>query len=221
MIDHFKLLMRQAVYTGLDLVFPPYCVYCGRVGSLICPRCLTTISTSEPRDFPLLDHIWIAGKYEGAIRDAVHALKYGGVQRAAEPLGDLLAEAISRQGPCIDVIAGVPLAAGRLQERGYNQAALIARRVAERLGVADVPDALARIKATASQVDLSAAERRENVKGAFAAEARRVRGKRILVIDDVLTTGSTMSACAEALRMAGAAQVFGGAIGGAGYGTDR
>ena len=221
MVGQFKLLARQAVYMGLDLIFPPYCVHCGRVGSLFCPRCIATISASEPRHLSQLDQIWVVGQYEGAVRDAVHALKYDGVQRAAEPLGDLLAETLANSGQQIDLVAGIPLGAGRLRERGYNQAALIARRVAERIGVPEVPDAVTRTRDTLSQVELSATERRENVKGAFRAEPDHVKGRQVLIIDDVLTTGSTMSACAEALRLAGAAQVFGGAIGGAGHGTDR
>lgn len=221
MVDQFKLLARHAAYAGLDLVFPPYCVHCGRVGSLLCPRCVASISASEPRYLPQLDQIWVVGHYEGAVRDAIHALKYEGVKRIAEPLGDLLAGAVTGTGRNIDLVIGVPLASERLRERGYNQAALIARRVAERIGLPEAPDAVTRIRNTVSQVELSAAERRENVKGAFRADPERVKGRQVLIIDDVLTTGSTLSACAEALRLAGASQVFGGAIGGAGHGMDR
>ncbi|HML20052.1 MAG TPA: ComF family protein [Aggregatilinea sp.] len=161
------------------------------------------------------------GHFDGAVRDAVHALKYDGMRRVAEPLGDLLAGLIEDSGQVPDLVVGIPLSSQRLAERGYNQAGLIAHRVAERLGVPDELEAVTRVKNTASQVDLSAAERQENVKDAFRAEPGQVAGRRVLVIDDVLTTGSTMSACAEALRLAGASQIFGGAIGGAGHGMDR
>ncbi len=221
MVDQVKLLVRQAVFVGLDLVFPPYCVHCGRVGSLLCPRCVASIAPSEPRHLPEFEQIWVVGHFDGAVRDAVHALKYDGMRRVAEPLGDLLAGLIEDSGQVPDLVVGIPLSSQRLAERGYNQAGLIAHRVAERLGVPDELEAVTRVKNTASQVDLSAAERQENVKDAFRAEPGQVAGRRVLVIDDVLTTGSTMSACAEALRLAGASQIFGGAIGGAGHGMDR
>jgi ComF family protein len=109
----------------------------------------------------------------------------------------------------IDVIVPVPLGVARQKERGYNQAALIARPVALETGWAYRPKALSRVRETKTQVGLSIEERRMNVGGAFKAEGEGVAGKNVLLIDDVLTTGSTMEACAAALIEAGAAKVFG------------
>jgi ComF family protein len=100
----------------------------------------------------------------------------------------------------------VPLARARERERGFNQATLLAERVGERVGVRVRPGWLARLRATASQSDLSAAERRANVAGAFVA-APAVAGRYVVVIDDVLTTGATLGECARALRSAGARHV--------------
>jgi ComF family protein len=109
----------------------------------------------------------------------------------------------------IDVIIPVPLGVARQKERGYNQAALIARPVALGTGRSYRPKALSRVRETKTQVGLSIEERRKNVGGAFKAERQRVVDKNVLLIDDVLTTGSTMEACAAALIEAGAGKVYG------------
>jgi ComF family protein len=127
-------------------------------------------------------------------------------------LGDALAAQLTGYvvslGWPLDVIVPVPLGGKRLRERGYNQTALIARPLALALGLDYRPVALRRTRETSSQVGLSALERRENVRDAFWADAKLVRGKTILVLDDVATTGSTLSSCAEALFSAGAKDVF-------------
>ncbi len=220
-MNQIKLLMRQAWVVGLDLVFPPVCVHCERVGSLLCPHCVAAIRPAAPRTLPGIDGIWLAGQYEEAIRDAVHALKYHGQTRLGPVLGDLLADAFAGAVPEVDLVVGVPLSEQRLRERGYNQAKLIAQRISERLAIPEEPTALRRIKQTQSQVELNADERRRNVAGAFAADPPVVRGKSVLVIDDVLTTGATMTACMTALRAAGAVHVYVAAVGGAGCGQDR
>jgi ComF family protein len=133
----------------------------------------------------------------------------------AEPLGRLIGEMVQREGWSVDVVSAVPLHESRLRQRGYNQAALLARQVAQIQKWTFAPNALRRVRETASQVDLNAQERRANVDGAFAAEPVFCDGKRVLVIDDVLTTGSTLSACADALRAAGATQVYGATVAGA------
>jgi ComF family protein len=108
----------------------------------------------------------------------------------------------------LDVLAPIPLGRKRLQERGYNQVDLIARPLSLALGLEYRPRALKRKRETVSQVGLSAAERRENMQDAFLADPRFVRGKVVLVVDDVATTGSTLSSCAEALHQSGAADVY-------------
>ncbi|NOY97766.1 MAG: ComF family protein [Chloroflexi bacterium] len=108
----------------------------------------------------------------------------------------------------VDAVIPVPLGKKRFRERGYNQVGLIAHPLALALGWNYAPRALTRVRETASQVGLSAGERRENVRGAFAADVRRVRDRRVLVMDDVATTGATLAACAQALLDGGAREVF-------------
>lgn len=213
----FKLLARKAAIVAVDLVFPPHCVGCDRVGSFLCARCLSSITPADDRTVPSYDEIGACAQYEGGIRAAIHAFKYERQVRMVEPLGDLLVRMVRDAEWPIDLVAAVPLHSTRLQERGYNQAGLLGRYLAESTGVAYEPEALRRVRATESQVNLTMRERQANVAGAFAADVGIVRGKRVCVIDDVLTTGATLGACAEALRAAGAAQVFGAAVAGAVY----
>jgi ComF family protein len=143
-------------------------------------------------------------RYEGVGKEIVHALKYRGyttvVGRLAAPL---LAEAVEEPGAFAAVVP-VPLHRARLRRRGFNQAALLARGLADSVNT-PVSDTLQVVRSTRDQVELSAAERRQNVVGAFSAKTR-TRG-RLLLVDDVFTTGATTSACAAALLDAGAAEV--------------
>jgi ComF family protein len=140
-------------------------------------------------------------------RDAIHALKFRGRRALARPLAKLIVE---QWGAALDAdvaaLVPVPLARGRQAERGFNQAALLAERLAAALGVPARPRWLARVRATAPQSDLGAAERRANVRGAFVAHPA-VAGRHVVVVDDVLTTGATVAECARALKAAGAARV--------------
>lgn len=147
---------------------------------------------------------------DGPARKLVHALKYGDRLELAGPLGrwmaragaDLLAEA--------DVLVPVPLHRARLWRRQFNQAALLAREIARGSGLPWDAEALERAKATASQVGMTRRQRAENVQGAFAVRAEgaaRLAGRRVLLVDDVLTTGATLNAAARALLRAGAAGV--------------
>lgn len=151
-----------------------------------------------------------AGPYEGALKEAVLKFKYGGERHLAAGLAGLMARA-ARGLPLenIDRVVPVPMAAGRLRQRGYNQAELLAREVAGLLGLAVDGRALVKVRETPAQAGLNREERLANLAGAFWAREGRVRGRGILLVDDVVTTGSTMTAAAGALAGAGAAGVWG------------
>jgi ComF family protein len=210
-----KLLARQVITAGLDLVFPPLCVNCERVGSFLCPHCVATARRASERTIAGLDGVQVWGDFEGAVRTALHAFKYDGQTRLAEPLGALVVDGLANTNWRIDVVTAVPLHESRLHERGYNQAALLAQVIASARGWLFAPAAVRRIRQTASQVNLNAQERHLNVEAAFSAELPVVDGLCVLVIDDVLTTGSTLLACADALRNAGAVRVYGATVAGA------
>jgi ComF family protein len=193
-------------WTRVRFISEPLCDGCGAPFEYAmadrCPACL-----ASPKAFARARSAVI---YDEASRDLILRFKHadrtdlaglfvGWINRAAD---DLLSEA--------DAVAPVPLHPGRLLSRRYNQAAEIARPLARRRGLAYLPDGLHRRKASESQAGKSASGRRRNVAGAFAVPERarsRIAGRRILLIDDVLTTGATAEACAKALLKAGAAGV--------------
>jgi ComF family protein len=149
--------------------------------------------------------VW--GLHSGPLRSALHGFKYRRDLGLAEAFGVLLAETFTRAGEEVDMVVPVPLGKQRLKERGYNQAALLASAFSAVTGLDYRPCAAHRIRETRSQVGLSVEERQSNVSGAFSAQPEIVTGKRLLLIDDVMTTGATLNACALALKNAGAAAV--------------
>jgi len=154
---------------------------------------------------PLLQLDWCA-PFSGTVRSALHAIKYGGEQRLAEPLGAAIARRWARIGVGADIVTHVPVHAARARTRGYDQAQLIARAAARHLGL-PYATLLTRERATTAQFDLDRGDRAANVAGAFVARPGRtpaLTGRWVLLIDDVVTTGATLAACAEALEHAGA-----------------
>ena len=150
------------------------------------------------------DEAFCYGAYEGTLRKLIHLFKYGGIRRLARPLGALLGDALPRDRQ-FDVVTAVPLHWRRRWQRGFNQSELLGKAIARTRGIPAV-NVLRRRSATRAQAGLSNAQRRENVAGAFRAR-RRVNGLRILLVDDVMTTGATAGACARALKQAGARSV--------------
>jgi ComF family protein len=164
----------------------------------VCGRCRSGLTG--------YDSAYSYGYYEGALKDLIHLFKYARVESLGEPLGSYLLRAIPLDQR-FDLVVPVPLHWRRRLWRGFNQAELLARPLAHRLGV-PVGAALERRRNTDTQASLSPSERRSNVAGAFALRrGAEVRGKRILLVDDVLTTGATVGAAAAVLRRAGASHV--------------
>jgi competence protein ComFC len=147
--------------------------------------------------------------YEGPIRHALHTLKYRRNISLGETLSQVMAEGMGELNWDIDVVVPVPLGKRRLQERGYNQVALVAKPLAAIKKWDFHPRSVARINDTRSQVGLTADERKRNVEGAFRSESNGIKGKNVLLMDDVATTGATLSSCASALLEAGAKNVYG------------
>ena len=160
-----------------------------------------------------LSMLRVFGSYQGSLRLCIHALKYDGQKRLAQPLGSLLAQAYKEYNLQADLMLPVPLHKERERQRGYNQTALLARQCASEVGVPLREDILLRHRATAAQANLKVQERQHNVEGAFACHplftTGALAGRTILLLDDVCTTGATLEACALPLFAAGAKQVYG------------
>ena len=153
------------------------------------------------------DAAYCFGSYEGTLRQLIHLYKYGGVRTLWQPLSELLAAALPLDER-LDAVTPVPLHWRKQWQRGFNQSELLAREIARRRGIRLV-HALGRTRATQAQAGLSNTGRRGNVAAAFRCRpgAQTLAGKRVLLIDDVMTTGATAAACARALKQAGAARV--------------
>jgi ComF family protein len=142
------------------------------------------------------------------VREAIHRLKYSNSQDLAAPLGEMMVSYWQDVHPPADVIVPVPLHARRLRERGYNQAALLARELGKGVGLPVLEDVLVRVRNTSPQVDLNGEERKENVRGAFRCPDDQLASKSVLLVDDVCTTGATLEACSLALKQRGVRAVW-------------
>jgi ComF family protein len=190
-----------------ELVAPTRCVACEeRVVPriLFCAAC--GVSVMRARESGHGHHSVF--EYGGAVATAIVRFKYAGRSDLAGRFSAIMAAAAALVTPTVDLVVPVPLHPRRLVERGFDQAALLGAPVARRLGIPHAPRALQRTRATPPQASLDRVARSANVAEAFrCASVRAVTGRRVLLVDDVRTTGATLSACAEALLSAGAAQV--------------
>jgi ComF family protein len=155
-----------------------------------------------------IDGIRGVGYLRGPLKRAIYQFKYRQKRKMALPLADLMHHHLLANPLPAELIVPVPLHMDRLRERGYNQAALLARELSERSGLPVEEKSLVRIRETAPQVALKADERRKNVRGAFRGQGEKLKDRQVLLIDDVSTTGATLEACAEALREKGAQSVW-------------
>jgi ComF family protein len=196
-------------WATIERIEPPFCVTCGLpmpsfvpVASAVPLRCHACSAGAPP-----FDYARAAGAYAGTLRDALHALKFGGQRALARPLSALVLDVCGPLlGPHVDALVPVPLAHERERERGFNQAALLAAHLAAASGLAVKPRWLSRRRSTRPQTELTAGERRANVARAFAASPR-AGGAHVVLVDDIVTTGATVAECARTLRAAGARAV--------------
>jgi len=219
----------------LDFVYPPHCSLCKAPlqedERVVCEGCwskIQVISGSHcatcgcPLDEPAptctncesetlhFDRARILSPFDETIQSLIHQLKYRGKRSIGHRLGTMLGALIASDGDSdgADVIVPIPLHPSRKKERGYNQSALVASAMGDRLGIEVSTDLIVRTRRTATQTKLNAEERARNVAGAFeVVHPEPVRGKEVLLVDDVLTTGATVNACAQVLLEAGAKRV--------------
>jgi ComF family protein len=200
----------------IEVIHPPICPRCGLPldsearDNTTPPKMPFGCNRCRSAPFPA-DRLRAYAFHSGPLREAIHQLKYQDLRALAAPLGQLMAEGwanLSRDEDGFDVIVPVPLHRARLRQRGYNQAALLARALGAHLQRPVAEDTLVRVKATAPQVDLDAQARRANVRDAFLCSDTSLAGKRVLLVDDVCTTGATLEAASVALRDGGASSVW-------------
>jgi len=222
-------LINRGFWGTLDWIYPPVCASCGEPGARLCGECHSKIKFIKGKSCltcgvsfrGMADDCSVCqtisrpytavrnlADYTGVIRECIHALKYENNQGLGVVFSDELAAVVVAAGWSPDLVVPVPLSRQRMAERGYNQAACLAKPLAARLDIRYHPYGLARTRDTASQVGLSGEDRRRNVTGAFQAIPEVVAGKKVLLVDDVMTTGSTLEACASALTESGAGAVY-------------
>jgi len=227
-----EALWRRLGVVLVDLLFPPRCVGCARVGGWLCGACQEELPFIEPPfcprcglpnkegqlciscwEAPLqIDGLRAVGQYEGVLREAIHRFKYRRLKALAGPLGQMMGRYLLAHPLPGEVIVPVPLHPSREQERGYNQSRLLAEELGKVAKLSVRAGKLVRIRPTPPQVGLSLTERRENVRDAFRCVGLAREERKVLLVDDVCASGATMEACAQALYAAGAESVWGIAL---------
>ena len=229
MFVRIATLLRCFCHTLLDFVYPPLCLSCKKMmengTEHVCAECWNSIRRVT-HDLPLfletqskltatgavdeLVSLFVFEK-EGVFQTIVHHLKYGGVDALGLELGRRLGRVMTERGISADAIVPVPLHKRKRRERGYNQAELIGRGISEVTGIPVRTDIVRRKRYTQTQTALSLQERQRNMESAFGIvpeKRKEAEGRRIVVVDDVVTTGSTVIACSQVLKDAGVATVL-------------
>ena len=215
---------------ALDLLFPQWCVGCGKAGDFLCDTCRRSLPRIMPPICPRcgkpqpsgilcpgcvgwqteIDGLRSPFQFDGVIRQAIHQLKYRNLRALVVPLAKLLMDYLITNPMPGEVLVPVPLHQKRLRERGYNQSRLLARELGKFITLPVVDDCLIRQRHASPQARTSSVEeRRSNVANAFTCRNHRLQDKQVLLIDDVATSGATLDACASALKAAGASSVWG------------
>jgi ComF family protein len=220
--------LKNISLSALDWLFPPACLGCGKEGDFICQECFAKVRlvpnkvcnlcgnfTSKKgycpncaRNKPEYSGFRAFAYYEGTIRKAIQQLKYHNDLGIGRYLAGFLELTYARTGWDADLVVPIPIGAAKREQRGYNQAERLAQPFCERTGISYCPEALSRIHEFSSQVGLNEKERQANVRNAFIAAAKLVKGKSVLLIDDVFTSGATMQAAASEVLSAGADTVW-------------
>ena len=234
-----KLPLDRLGSLALDMLSPAQCFGCGKYGSFLCPsceasclrlqqpfcdRCAQPLQRSGPcsacrHSLPATDGIRAPYLMEGAIRRGILDLKYRNLRSAAPTLGRLLGQWLGSNRVPGEALVPVPLHRRRMRDRGYNQSALLAKELGMLIQMPVAPGVLVRTRDTPPQVSLPREERIRNVEGSFACP-EKVDGQSFILVDDVVTTGSTLSACAAALKASGANSVWGIALARQGQGAE-
>lgn len=210
------LPLGKAWETVLDRIFPPRCGSCAQTGSWLCDACRARITyvneaptppgTTFP-NAPRLRWIYSVAWFEGPIKELIHNFKYQGQQALRVPLAELLLVKWQSLGRPADLIIAVPLHPRREKARGYNQSYLLASEMSRAARIPAPRQALFRTRDTRPQISLNMKERWDNVRDAFQGNPDALRGRRVLLVDDVCTTGATLEASAQAAFRAGALDV--------------
>ncbi len=222
--------LAQLKRIALDFLFPQWCLGCGREGELICPSCCRSLPKILPplcprcgrpqasgivcpactSSQPKIDGICSPFRFELTVRKAIHQLKYSNLRTIAEPLAGLLNSYLAANPMPAEVLVPVPLHRKRERERGYNQSHLLCRELGKLANLPVVAGCLIRERHTPPQArTTTVARRKSNVANAFTCRDHRLKGKQVLLIDDVATSGATLDECATALKASGANSVWG------------
>lgn len=210
-VIHNQKMIKTFINKILNIIFPQQCLGCGISNTYLCPKCRKQLPYPEIKN----DDIWAAISYESRlIKKAIRTLKYKKARKIAQPLAELISERINltnyRSGTSI-VIIPIPVSAKRLRERGFNQAQLIAKHLSDITGLPSFTNVLYKNQHTLSQVETKSREKRlKNLKNSFAVKnAELIKNKTIFIVDDVSTTGATISEARKVLKKAGAKKVVG------------